>query len=93
MPVIDNNKSCCKNCGHVTYYSHCRKQHYECMGRKVAPNGICDRYQRNVSVSEICKKLDKAIAELDKVEDGQYELKERPPFGQNYRVVEGLKCW
>ena len=91
-------KMCCKNCGHVTFYKTSNK--YECQKQKVDKNGVCDRYQQNVSPSVILKCIDKKIAELDKYEDGQFylieiaargggqfELKKYPPFGQNYHVI------
>ena len=82
---------CCKNCGHCTKYSIGRTSvKYECAFGNVDPFGICDRYQADISPSQIMRRIDSEIKWLDSlgVEDGQYKLKVRPPFGQNYRVQE-----
>ena len=80
---------CCKNCGHVTRYNvgHAGEK-YECVTGRVDENGICDRYQPDISPSQIMKRVDAELKKLEKsgIEDGQYKLKVRPPFGQNYRV-------
>ena len=83
-------KPCCKNCGHCTKYLIGRPSaRYECAFGNVDPYGICDRYQPDISPSQIMRKIDTEIKKLEKsdVEDGQYRLKVRPPFGQNYRLT------
>lgn len=80
---------CCKTCGHVTCYKNSRR--YECMKMVVSPNGICDRYQENISPTGIMRKIDEAMKELENVEDGQYQIKQRPPFHQNYHIIEGKR--
>ena len=78
----------CKKCGHVTKYNGTVPR-YECEnGAKVDPYGLCDRFQLNLSPSAIMRKIDKEIERLEKLEDGVYRLTKRPPFGQNYRIVE-----
>ena len=78
---------CCKRCGHVNYYP--TSNTYECLTRKVEANGVCDRFQENLSPSAIMKKIDKEIARLEKMEDGAYKLKQYPDFWQNYHLIKG----
>ena len=81
---------CCKNCGHCTRYNVGKsKEKYECVIGIVDEYGICDRYQPDISPSQIMKRIDEEIKRLDSlaIEDGQYKLKVRPPFGQNYRLI------
>ena len=81
-PVV---KKCCKNCGHVTCYKLSRTR-YECPFGAVSPNGVCDRFQQNISPTAITRRIDMALKELAKVADGELKITQRPPFGQNYRV-------
>ena len=80
--------NCCQKCGHVTRYRGSFPR-YECEnGKKVDKNGTCDRFQLNISPSEIMRKIDKEIDRLEKMKDGEYQLTKRPPFGQNYRILK-----
>ena len=82
-----SGKKCCKTCGHCTKYNVGKvSEKYECMTRWVDANGICDRYQPNITPAEIMKRIDRDLKRLEKVEDGKFELTKRPPFGQNYRI-------
>ena len=78
----------CKNCGHVICYSYVTK-HYECNHKVVSPYGVCDRYQPDITPAQIMRKIDASLKELEKYEDGKYELKVRPPFHQNYHLTRG----
>ena len=77
--------NCCKNCGYVTFYRSSGR--YECMKQTVEPNGICDRWIKNYSPHAIMKIIDKAIKDLENQPDGKYELKKRPAFMENYRLM------
>ena len=80
--------NCCKNCGHCTKYHNKNGVHkYECVCGIVDPYGICDRYQPDISPTQIMKVIDDDLIRLSKFEDGKFRLTERPPFGQNYRIV------
>lgn len=83
---ITKKMRCCKTCGHVTFYPRTRK--YECLKLETDPFGICDRWQEDVLSPTIMKRIDAKIKELEKCEDGQYQLTKRPPLRQNYRVQE-----
>lgn len=81
--------ACCKNCGHCTKYNVGKAgEKFECVIGLVDEFGICDRYQADISPSQIMRRIDAELKRLEKsgIEDGQYKLKVRPPFGQNYRV-------
>ena len=80
-------KKCCAHCGHVICYRG-KGTRYECMRMTVDANGICDRFQDNVPPSEIMRRIDKKLKELEKIPDGQFKLREFPPFHQNYHVQE-----
>ena len=83
---------CCRTCGHSTKYNLGKaSEKIECMTKWVDPNGICDRFQPNISPTQIMKKIDEGLKRLERIEDGKYELTVRPPFGKNYRV-QGAKA-
>ena len=85
---IPSGIDCCRRCGHVTYYTSGKARRYECEnGKKVQADGVCDRFQPNISPAEIMRKMDREIKRLEKMGDGAYELKKRPPLGQNYRLI------
>ena len=79
---------CCRNCGYVTWYRGTNKG-YECMQMRVDPRGICDRYQKKMSPSEITKQIDRKLKELDQVADGCYVPRQVPPFHRNYHLQGG----
>lgn len=83
---IPQNVACCKTCGHVTYYKGLSGK-YECNKTPVEPTGICDRYTKNCSPQEVMRRICKSMNELQSAPDGKYEIKKRPPFMQNYRLL------
>lgn len=86
MDALNKRTPCCKNCGHVIPYKNGK---LECMKKIVAPDGICDRYQKLMTPTTISRVIDKKIKELEKYEPGQYKLTVRPPFHQNYHLISG----
>ncbi len=78
----------CEVCGHCTKYRiPGRPRRYECAFGVVSPYGICDRFQPDVSPSEIMRVIDREMKRLESFEDGKYQLKTYPDFGQNYRLI------
>lgn len=77
---------CCKNCGNCTVYKH-KPYRYECAGKVVQKNGICDRYVKNYSPSEVIRRMDRRLRELERMTPEEYVPKELPPFHQNYREL------
>ena len=77
---------CCKNCGHVTYYRGLSGR-YECMKNEVEPNGVCDRWTKDITTHAILKRIDESLRELKDAPDWKYELKKRPAFMENYRLL------
>ena len=59
------------------------------MKRKVDPRGICDRYQKDMTPSEIMKHIDRKLKELEQMPDGKYIPVQKPPFHQNYSLPGG----
>lgn len=84
-------EKCCKNCGYVTVYSGHGKgkpDKYECINlMEVKANGVCDRWSKIVTPSEIMKRIDKEIKRIEKIEPKDFHLKDRPKYGQNYHVI------
>jgi hypothetical protein len=57
------------------------------MKKTVEPNGVCDRWTKNITTHAILKKIDASLKELKDAPDGKYELKKRPAFMENYRLL------
>lgn len=82
----------CKNCGHATYYKGHRGNgqggRLECTnGIVVDKNGVCDRWIKDVTCAEVMRRIDKEIKRIDKIPPSEFQLKVRPNFGENYRIV------
>ena len=83
---IKQSVNCCKNCTYVTYYKNYSKK-FECAGILVKPNGICDKFSRDVTPREIMRRIDKRLKELENVPEGKYKIQEVPNYHQNYREL------
>lgn len=85
-------QKCCKNCGNVIAYfrnPYGTVYKYECAnGKSVSEKGICDRWQPNVTVAELGRRMDKQSNRLEKMKfDEPFSLVERPAYMTNYRII------
>ena len=83
---IKMSANCCKNCVYVTYYKHLSKK-YECAGKEVKANGICDKFTRDITPKEIMRRIDKKLKEYENIPEGNYTIKEPPAYRQNYHEL------
>lgn len=83
---------CCRNCGNVikyTRYANGKPTKFECAnGKKVDPNGVCDRWQIKATADQIGQRMDKISDLIDRMKpDEEYVLTKRAAYMENYRIV------